>query len=84
MTTSLLCFFVIFGSHFLLCCSKPVAEWHTSSAEDTGKSNPYCYGCTPINLVFLSLVTGAFKKRYRDKIGLALFYGALLELFNCP
>lgn len=40
MMTYLLCFLVIFGSHFLLCCTKPVGEWHTSSGEDTSKYNP--------------------------------------------
>ena len=47
MTNNLLWFSVIFGFHFLLCCTKPVVEWHTSSAEDTGKSNPNRYASKP-------------------------------------
>ena len=46
MTTNLLCFLVIFGSNLLLCCTKPVLEWHTSSAEDTGKFNLNFHACT--------------------------------------
>lgn len=38
--TYLLCFLVIFASHFLLCRTKPVGEWHTFSGEDTSKYNP--------------------------------------------
>lgn len=39
MMTTLLSFLVIFGSHFLLCYTKPVVEWHAPTAEHAEPGN---------------------------------------------
>lgn len=76
MMSNLLCFLVIFGCHLLLCCTKPVVEWHTSTAEHTGKSNSNGY---QLSLSELSLGDTYIRNASPTETNRA---GALLDLFN--